>query len=139
MGRQVKKLVLDTEVRASLEHCFRNDHRHCVRQRCRMILLKSSGLTSKTIGTLTGYSGLSVDMWVRRFENSGLTGLYTKHGSGRKSILAPDDLGKAGNAVVAERQRLSQAKELIEQELGKGSGQRTLTRFLKKMTAVTNV
>jgi len=41
-------------------------------------------------------------------------------------------------AVVAERQRLSQAKLLLEQQLGKEFSLKTLRRFLKKLSAATN-
>ncbi|MFP5043128.1 helix-turn-helix domain-containing protein, partial [Parasediminibacterium sp. JCM 36343] len=121
-----------------LEHCFRTDSRHCVRQRCQMVLLKAKGFSSSKIGNLTGYSRVSVDGWVRRFEKLGLSGLYTKHGRGRKAILSNDDLGIVRDAVIEERQRLSQAKLLIEQGLGKQFSQRTLTRFLKSITAITS-
>ncbi|MFP5039882.1 hypothetical protein [Parasediminibacterium sp. JCM 36343] len=61
---------------------------------------------------------MSVDGWVMLFEKLGLSVLYTKHSRGRKAILSNVDLGIARYAVVEERQRLSQAKLLIEQGLG---------------------
>ena len=41
-------------------------------------------------------------------------------------------------AVVEERQRLSQAKLLLEQQFGKEFSLKTLKRFLKKLSAATN-
>jgi transcriptional regulator GlxA family with amidase domain len=40
-------------------------------------------------------------------------------------------------AVQQERQRLSQAQQIIEANIGKQMSRQTLTRFLKVITAVT--
>lgn len=41
-------------------------------------------------------------------------------------------------AVEQERQRLSQARKIVEENIGKKMSNETLTRFLKVITAVTN-
>ncbi|MFT2011598.1 hypothetical protein ACMA1I_23210 [Pontibacter sp. 13R65] len=51
---------------------------------------------------------------------------------------AARDLEQVRQAVVGERQRLGQAKLLLEQQLGKEFSLKTLKRFLKKLSAATN-
>jgi len=46
---------------------------------------------------------------------------------------------KIFETVKQERQRLSQAKEMLEKELDKNFSIKTLKRFLKSITAATNV
>ena len=48
------------------------------------------------------------------------------------------DTAKVRQAVQLERQRLSQAKLLVEQELKKEFSLKTLKCFLKKLSAATN-
>lgn len=81
---------------------------------------------------------MSVNNWIRRFEQQGIEGLRTKEGRGRKPILTDKDLALVRAAVQQERQRLSQAKAIIEQSTGKTMSKETLTRFLKLITAVTD-
>ncbi|HEY0297933.1 MAG TPA: hypothetical protein VGB84_01815, partial [Arachidicoccus sp.] len=65
-------------------------------------------------------------------------GLQTQAGQGRKRILQESDISVVRAAIEQERQRLSQAQKIIEQNIGKPLSRATLTRFLKVITAVTN-
>ena len=103
-----------------------------------MILLKSDGYSSREIGKILGCCELSVHTWVTRYVQFGIEGLETKAGQGRKAKLISADLAIIKESVQEERQRLSQAKLLIETALCKQFSHRTLTRFLKVMTAVTS-
>ena len=60
---------------------------HCFRMRCRAVLLKSSGLSSNQIGLQTEMSHVSVNFWVKRFMQEGISGLQTRPGRGRKPIM----------------------------------------------------
>lgn len=65
-------------------------------------------------------------------------GLITKPGRGRKSILnRAQDTAKVRQAVEQERQRLSQAKQILEEDLNKEFSLKTLKRFLKRLTVDT--
>jgi transposase len=81
---------------------------------------------------------MSVNNWIKRFEQQGIVGLQTREGRGRKPILTHEHLPVITAAVMQERQRLSQAHQIIEQNTGKKMSKETLTRFLKLITAVTN-
>ncbi len=82
---------------------------------------------------------MSVNDWLKRYQQQGLAGLKVQKGRGRKAILQADtDLAAVRQAVQGSRQRLSLAKAELEQELGKQFGMLALKRFLKKTVAVTS-
>jgi len=138
VARLSKRIEINESSKTSLQNTQRTDKRHCIRQRCQMILLKTEGYSSYEIGKIVGSCEASVNSWVRRYEKSGIEGLYTKSGRGRKAILQQGHTAIIRSAVTQERQRLSQAKAIIEKELNKEFSQKTLTRFLKVITAVTS-
>lgn len=138
MARKAKKLLLSTEAVGELERHYRKGETHCYRQRCQMILLKVKGVRSDDIGRQTGYCAASVNTWIKRYKTEGIEGLQTKEGRGRKPVLNQRDEAVVRAAIQEERQRLSQAKHIIETQLDKQFSLTTLTRFLKVLTAVTN-
>lgn len=138
MARKVKKIEVSAATKAALEQGHKADSSHCYRQRCQMVLLKLAGYRSKEIGIITGCCEMSVNNWVKRFEKQGMDGLKTKPGRGRKPTLTEEHLPVVRQAVQEERQRLSQAQHIIEQNTGKLLSKETLSRFLKLITAVTN-
>ncbi|MDE7379356.1 MAG: helix-turn-helix domain-containing protein [Paraprevotella sp.] len=73
--------------RLQLEEGFRQGKSHTFRMRCRAILLKASGLTSKEVGEQTEMTHISVNSWVKRFEIEGIKGLETRPGRGRKLVI----------------------------------------------------
>lgn len=113
---------------------------HALRKRCHMVLLKSEGRSSKDISKITDTVEASVNYWLGRFETEGIAGLQTKPGRGRKPILSTGgaEAAKVFETVKQERQRLSQAKAILEEELNKNFSLKTLKRFLKSITAATN-
>ncbi len=68
-----------------------------------------------------------------------MVGLSTKAGRGRKPILGEGDEAKISETVRQGRQRLGQAKEILQKELDKNFSLKTLKRFLKSITAATSV
>ena len=66
MGK-IKSIILKDSERLALETGFRQGDSHCFRMRCRAVLLKSTGLSSKAIGLQTEMSHVSVNSWVKRF------------------------------------------------------------------------
>jgi transposase len=138
VARKVKKIEVLADVQLILGQGYKEGLTHCYRQRCQIVLLKLEGYRSKEIGRIVGCCEMSVNNWIKRFEQQGVEGLKTKEGRGRKPILTPGHLPFIHTTVQQERQRLSQAKQIIEQHLGKPLSKETLTRFLKGITAVTN-
>jgi transposase len=137
MGR-IKVISLSREEQAELVRGYREGKSHVYRQRCKMILLKSEGKTSKAIGEVLGYSNITVNSWLKRYEQAGIVGLETRPGRGRRSILSEEDTELVKEQVSAHRQKLSVAKEELEQLLGKSFSQDTLKRYLKKTHVVIN-
>lgn len=123
-----------------LENGYRHGKSHALRQRCHIVLLKQQGHSSKHITSLKDYPKhqSTINNWVTRYEKLGITGLKNKHGQGRKSILNPVlHRQKVEEIVKLERQRLDYAKSLIEQELDVKMNKKTLTRFLKTLSVLT--
>lgn len=138
MGK-INKLELSVAEKEALEKGYRNGEKHPYRVRCRMILLKSEGLTNKAIGQLFACHELTVWGWVKRYKAEGIEGLKTKPGSGRRPILrTKEDLERVREKVSEHRQRIGLAKEDLEKELGKEFSEKTLRRFLKKTVADIN-
>ncbi len=139
MGRFIK-ITLDDKQRAALEDGYRHDKSHTFRQHCQIVLLKSEGRKSKEIAAIFGCGEKSVNDWLHRYLSEGITGLRTKPGRGRPSILSTaTDAARVRQAVMQHRQRISQAKAALEEDLRKEFSQRTLVRFLKNLTADINV
>jgi transposase len=138
MGK-IRKIELSTEQLAELAAGIRTGKSHAYRQRCQLVMLKSEGRSSKEVAAIIKMNAITINNWLNRYELKGLAGLKTKPGRGRKLVLEPErDMGPVRWAVTQERQRLGQAKVLLEQQLGKEFSLKTLKRFLKKLSAATN-
>ena len=140
VSRKVRKIELNEGQREQLTKCYHDGKSHAFRNRCQIVLLKSKGRTSKDISKVTGTVEASVNHWLNRFESEGVAGLTTRAGRGRKPILnnSGGEALKICETVKQERQRLSQAREILEKELDKNFSLKTLKRFLKSITAATN-
>ena len=101
--------------------------------RCRAVLLKSSGLTSKAIGEQTEMTHISVNSWVKRFESEGIKGLETRSGRGRKPIMDCSDEDAVRIAIENDRQSVRKAKEAWQQATGKEASESTFRAFLSAL------
>jgi len=137
MGRVNIPLLSDSD-RLALEVGFRTGGSHCFRNRCHVILLKAEGRSSKDVGLITGMSHISVNSWVKRFVASGISGLHTKPGQGRKPLLDPSDKEDLLESIKSHRQRLQTAKSEWEAGSGKSISDSTLRRFLKVLAEDIN-
>ncbi len=136
---KVLKIELSAEQRKELEYGYKHGHCHGFRQRCRIMLLKADGLVTREIVPFVEISNQRcINQWINRYERDGLKGLMNKSGSGRKPILGVEEETSVRAAVKKERQRLSQAKLIIEEQTGKKFGIKTLKRFLKNLSADIN-
>lgn len=137
MGK-TKVIELTKEQREELEKGYREGTTHSFRQRCQMILLKSEKRTSLEVVNILGSCEMTVNNWLKRYEQCGTEGLQTKPGRGRKSILRTEDLEQVKRQVKASRQKISVAQAELETSLGKSFSRSTLKRYLKKTVAATN-
>ena len=138
MGK-IRVIELTTQQQTALEEGYKSGTSHSYRQRCQLVLLKSEGRSSNEVGQIIKMNQVSVNNGLSRYQIAGLRGLLTKPGRGRKLVLdLQQDAPKVRQAVEQERQRLSQAKLLLEEELNKQFSLKTLKRFLKNLSAATN-
>ena len=143
MGRTLK-IILTNDQRLELEHGYKTGDSHAFRQRCRMVLLKSLGKLTKDICQIVGINSQNqVNTWIRRYQTHydsvGISVLHNADGQGRKPIFDSKTESEKIKAVVKqERQKLSNAKEILEKELNKSFNIKTLKNFLKVLTADTN-
>ena len=137
MGR-IKRIELNEEQRQALEHEYRTGQTHSYRQRCKGVLLKGEKRSSAEVAKQLGCNEVTVNVWLKRYQEGGLEGLKTLPGRGRKAILDEADLDKVKKLVAEHRQKLSVAREELEQALGKSFSQDTLKRYIKKTLAAIN-
>ena len=137
MGK-IRVVALKEKERQALEEGLRSGKSHCFRKNCQLVLLKSTARTSREVGSILQMNAVTVNNWLDRYEAAGIEGLRVKPGRGRKPVLdAAADKAKVRQAVEKERQRLKQAKLMLEEELEKKFGLKTLKRFLKKVAVAT--
>ena len=138
MGR-IRTVALNEPQRQELEYGYNYGPSAVFRKRCHIILLKSAGRSSADVSAIVGMNQTSINNWVTRYESLGIAGLKNKPGQGRKPILDENrDKDQVTKAVKQERQRLGQAKSILEKELDRRFSKRTLQRFLKNLSADTN-
>ena len=116
-----------------MEEGFRQGKSHAYRMRCRTILLKAKGLTSKEVGVQTEQTHISVNSWVKRFETEGIKGLETRPGRGRKPIMDNSDEDAVRIAIENDRQSVKKAKEAWQQASGKKASESTFRAFLSAL------
>ena len=138
MGRVNTPILSDT-AKLALEQGLKAGKLHTFRTRCQVILLKSTGRKSQDVGEITGMTYVSVNSWVKRYEDLGIDGLQTQAGRGPKRKLTKEtDKESILESVKAHRQRIQTAKAEWEQKSGKSVSLSTLKTFLKALTDDTN-
>jgi transposase len=138
MGR-VNTPILSESVKLALEQGLKTGKTHTFRTRCQVILLKSTGRTSKEVGEITGMTYVSVNSWVKRYNDHGIDGLQTQAGRGPKRKLNKEtDKESILESVKAHRQRIQTAKAEWEQKSGKSVSLSTLKSFLKALAVDIN-
>lgn len=137
MGRSIK-IELNDNQRKELEYGYRNGKSHSFRTNCQIVLLKSEGRFSKEIAGFLGTSEQKVNRWLWRYKLEGVDGLEIRAGRGRASILQIENTALVKEAVKRHRQRISIAKAELQETLGKEFSAKTLSRFLKNLTADIN-
>lgn len=135
MGRTIKIELTDAQ-RAELEQGYRNGATHVFRQRCQMVLLKADTRRSVDVANIVGVCAHTVNGWLWRYKQAGITGLATQPGQGRRAILHEvEDAAAVRAAVADQRQRIALARADVETRVGKRFSDKTLRRFLKTSVA----
>lgn len=143
MGRKLE-ITLTIEQKQELEKCYKQGNSHAFRQRCRMLLLKSEGIKTKDITVIVGINSENqINNWIKRYQNGykdlGIAVLHNAEGQGRKQTFDAATQSERIKAVVQqERQKLSNAKIILEKELNKKFTLKTLQNFLKALAADIN-
>lgn len=138
MGR-VNTPILTKSSLTALEKGINEGKSAAFRKRCQVIILKSQGRSSKDVGQIIGMSHVSVNSWLKRYKESGILGLYTRSGRGRKPKLTKKMDGEQITAIVkSHRQRLKLAKAEWESQSGKQVSMSTFKTFLKALVANIN-
>lgn len=143
MGR-VLTISLTSEQRIELEYLIKQSNNHVLRQRCHIILLKSQGRKTSDICEIVGIKSQNqVNIWVRlyktHYSSFGINVLKNKEGQGRKPIFDSEKEAELIQSIVKkERQKLGNAKVILEKELNKSFNIKTLKNFLKAMAGDTN-
>ena len=137
---RVNTPIIDFSSQITLEKGHREGTSHAFRKRCQLILLKSEGRDSKSVGSIVKMCEMSVNNWVNRYKKEGIEGLMTKPGRGRKATLTKEDDGASIlEAVKTNRQRVDIAKaEWASQQANKTVSRDTFRRFLKALADDTN-
>ena len=139
---KITVLTLPHDARAALEKAAKHGPTYSFRLRCQAVLLKTDPENKRAalaIAQQLGCCEMSVNDWIKRYQEQGLVGLKVKSGRGRKPILNKGtDLAAVRRAVAGSRQRISLAKAELQQELGKEFSAQTLKKFLKKTVAASS-
>lgn len=139
MGRTNIPQLSEAQKQALYEG-FKTGKSHCFRMRCHSVLLKSEGRTSKEVGSLTDMCHISVNSWLKRYLEEGISGLFTKKGRGRKPMLTKEvDETLVLELVKSNRQRIQVAKAEWEAERNNSISSATFRRFLKSLVEDINV
>jgi transposase len=143
MGR-VLTITLTPEQEKELILNYKKSDNHVFRQRCQMILLKASGRKTSDICDILGViSQHHVNGWISRYKKGyatqGIAVLYNQKGQGRKPIFDKETEAELIQQVVeTERQKLENAKNILEEKLNKSFNIKTLKNFLKVLVGNTN-
>ena len=132
MGK-ITKIELSESERIKLNIGFKEGTSHCFRMRCKVILLKSEGLSSEAIGKMVEMTQISVNNWVKRYLLEGISGLETRKGRGRKPIMDYSDEEAVRNAIENDRQSVNKAREAWQNAVGKEASESTFKRFLSAL------
>lgn len=116
MGK-IKILRLTDTERFVLKDGFCSGNFHCF---CMLYFLNRKVFKSSLdIDLQTDMSHISVNSWVKRFEEFGIDGLSTRPGRGHKSIMDCSDEQIVHKAIEQDRQSVSKAREAWLNATGK--------------------
>lgn len=134
MGRS-NTPILDEATKAYLETGYKKGLTPSFCIRCHIILLKSENRNSTEVARILNITETTVNSWTNKFNKSGIKGLESKEGRGRKPLLDKKKDAEAVLSAVKEyRQRVATAKAEFEEQGGQKTSHKTFVRFLKALT-----
>ena len=141
MGRK-RILEIDEKGQKQLKSYEQHHSSPMIRQRCRIVLLKIEGYSNVAIQKETGCSSATVTSSLDRYDfgykELGIKCMVNVSGQGRKAALQASDTDLVRQEVVKERQRISLAKAIIEEQKGQKLSDYQLKSFLKSLVVNTN-
>jgi transposase len=117
----------------TLEEGYKNITNPNFKQRCHCLLLSNEGYDMYSLKAIFRVSHPTISNWFASWQTSGIVGLRTQPGQGRKPILSSSDEELVKSKVRASPQTLKKVREELKADLQKDFSQRTLERFLKKL------
>ncbi len=130
---RITEVNLTKKQRLELEYTMHFDSKPFMQKRCRIILLKADGRSSKSIAEELSTSELTVNRWVNRYLCSGMEGLRNKPGQGAKRIMDSSDTQIVIDAIERDRLSVMKAKERWEEATGKEACRSTFRSFLSAL------
>lgn len=116
----------------TLQEAYRHHGNHRVRLRAQAILLSHRGYKLSEISQILESHRDRVSVWMDRWEQKGLLGLYDQPRSGRPTTYTDEELEYFKEQLDQTPQQLELAQAALEARTGKQSGKDTLKRALKK-------
>jgi len=134
---------LNTEEKAALEREKKHGKSDNYRTRCHAILLSNRGYTIQQITDFLQVSRGSIYSWFSAWKESGIEGLKTKSGQGRKPTLCLDNADHVEGVKKAAKKAVEDGENLLlkiqkELELEEPLTKRMLALFLTKLTGDGN-
>jgi len=135
---------LTTSEKKQLESEKKHGKSDNYRKRCHAILLSNRGYTIDEIMGFLEVSRASVSSWFSAWRKSGIEGLKTKPGQGRRPKLNIDNKDHVEGVNKAAKQAVKDGENLLakiqdELELEEPITKRMLTLFLEKLVGSGNV
>ncbi len=141
MGRK-RRLEIDEKGEKQLKSYEQHHSSPMIRQRCRIVLLKLGGYSNVKIQRETGCSSATVTSSLDRYDfgykDLGIKCMLNVRGQGRKSAFQASDTDLVRQEVAKERQRISLAKAIIEEQKGQKLSDYQLKSFLKSLVENTS-
>jgi len=130
MGK-IKEIVITNSEEIEIETIIKYDDRYRVRNRANAILYKFQSYEVKEISKILNVRPQTVYLWIRKFEEDGISSFYDKQGRGRKGLLKAE-YAEEIKALVINQPSLSVANAIIREKLNIYVHNETLRKYLKK-------
>lgn len=138
MGRKSKFIApLTEDEKTALQAGYSHGSSPLFRRKCHCILQRNAGKTTKELADFFQVSTISVLTWLKLWETEGIAGLKLKTGRGRKPKLDTSNAHHVKiikNLIENEHQSLREVRNQVATQLGLEVSQKTLQRFLKRLT-----
>ena len=125
---KITVLTLPDDARAALEKAAKHGLTYSFPLRCQAVLLKTdldNKRTALAIAQQLGCCEMSVNDWIKRYQEQGLAGLQVKSGRGRKPILNKEtDLPLCAAPLQAAASALALPKPNFSRNLARSSRRR---------------